>query len=71
MSRLSMIGRAFGIASIALCLAGGCGSKPSAEPTDPNLQIHKIQSLSKEELNAPLSNKGRSRGAQVAPPPIR
>lgn len=73
MSRFTMMGRAFGFGfGVAVVfLAVGCGQKPSVESTDPSLQIHKIQSLPKDELNAPLSNQAKSRGAQVAPPPIR
>ena len=71
MPRFLMVSRALGLVGITLALLGGCGQKQTIEPTDPNLQIHKIQSLDKEALNSPLSKQAKARGAQVAPPPIR
>lgn len=73
MSRFFTLGRMFGLGLgvVSVVLIGGCGQKPTTETTDTAAQIHKIQSLPQDELNAPLSKQARSKGAQVAPPPIR
>lgn len=50
--------------------AVGCGSEAPPASASANT-LHDTSKFSSEKLNAPLSSKARTSGAQVAPPPMR